>query len=325
MKRREFITLLGGAAVAWPIGAYAQQRRIAVLVPGRENDPEYQSRTAAFVSGLRQHGWIAGPNLTADYRWGGGDPNLMNDYAKELLQLAPAVVFTNGTAATAALQRHNKTSTAIVFAVVSDPVGDGFVQSFSHPGGNITGFSTFDPDIGGKWLELLQEAYPATQRVGVLFNPKTAAGGGSLFMRPNASRFAIETIPTPAQEPAAIEVAIKELAGTPNSALVVMPDSFMIAHRELIIGVANGLRLPAIYPFRVFGTAGGLMVYGVDVIDLNLRAASYVHRILNGEKPADLPVQAPTKFEFIINLKTAKSLGLDLPPRLLARADEVIE
>jgi ABC-type uncharacterized transport system substrate-binding protein len=243
----------------WPVAARAQQRRIAVLVPGRENDPEYQARTAAFVSGLRQHGWVPGPSLAADYRWGGGDPILIDKYAKELLQLAPAVVFTNGTAATTALQRNNSTNVPIVFAVVSDPIGDGFVQSFSHPSGNITGFSTFDPDIGGKWLELLQEAYPTTKRVGVLFNPKTAAGGGSLFTR--SSRFAIETIPTPVHDPAAIEAAINELSSTPNSALVVIPDSFMIAHRELIIQAANGRRLPAIYPFRVFGTSGGLMVF----------------------------------------------------------------
>jgi putative tryptophan/tyrosine transport system substrate-binding protein len=332
MKRRQFITLLGGVAAAWPLAVRAQQpervRRIGVLVPGGENDPEYQARMAAFNDALRRHGWIVGANLRIDYRWAAGDPGRMNAYAGDLLQLAPDVIFTNGTGATSALQRQTR-GIPIVFAVVSDPIGDGFVRSLAQPGGNITGFSTFDPEIGGKWLELLKEISPATTRVGLLFNPKIAPGGGSFFLRPffdaAARSFAVESISMPVQDTTAIEAAIVGLSTKPNSALVVMPDSFTIAHREVIIGFANRHRLPAVYPFRVFGAGGGLMVYGVDVIDLNRRAATYVDLILKGEKPTDLPVQQPTKFEFVINLKTAKALGIEVPPTLLARADEVIE
>ena len=331
MRRRQFITLLGSAAAAWPLTARAQQpapRRIGVLVPGGENDPEYQARMAAFNAALRRHGWIVGSNVSIDYRWAAGDSGRMDIAASELHQLAPDVIFTNGTGATAALQRHNR-GVPIVFAVVSDPIGDGFVSSLARPDGNITGFSTFDPEIGGKWLELLKEIAPTARRVGLLFNPKTAPGGGSFFLHPLfdsvARRFGFETTSIPVQDTTAIEASIVGLSGQPNSALVVMPDSFTTAHREIIVGLTNRHRLPAIYPFRVFGTAGGLMVYGIDVLDLNRRAATYVDRILKGERPADLPVQTPTKFELIINLKTAKSLALEVPPTLLARADEVIE
>ena len=332
MRRREFLGTLGGNVICWPLLARAQQqsgmRRIGVLLPGRDSDPEYQARFLAFNEALKEHGWIIGRNVQIDQRWAAGDPDRIKAYAKELVEITPDVIFANGTGPTAALHKLNR-PIPIVFAVVSDPLGDGFVDNLAHPGGNITGFSTFDPEIGGKWLQLLREISPGTTRVALLFNPKTAPGGGSFFLRPiveaAARSFGIEVIAAPAQTRTEIETAIATLGRASNGALLVMPDTFTIANREVIIGMVNKHRLPAIYPFRVFAEAGGLVVYGVDVIDLNRRAASYVHRILKGEKPADLPVQTPTKFELLINLKAAKVIGLEMPGTLLARADEVID
>jgi putative ABC transport system substrate-binding protein len=303
-------------------------RRIGILVPGEESDPEYERRIGAFREGLQQFGWSIGKNMQIDYRWAAGNPDRMNAFASELIQFGPDVIFTNGTGPTAALQRQTR-SVPIVFAVVSDPIGDGFVSSLAHPGGNITGFSTFDPEIGGKWLGLLKEFVPTTARVGLLFNPKTAPGGGSFFRHPSfeAAARSLDIQPTqlPVQSSSDIDEAIAKIASDSKSALIVSPDTFTTRYRDVIIGGANRHRLPAIYPFRVFAEAGGLMVYGVEVVDLNRRAASYVDRILKGERAADLPVQAPTRFEFVINLKIAKGLGLEVPPMLLARADEVIE
>jgi putative tryptophan/tyrosine transport system substrate-binding protein len=332
MRRREFIALLGGAAVVWSSAAPAQQtntlKRIGILLSGREDDPDYRARKSAFVEGLRSHGWTEGQNVELQLRWASGDPESIRRYARELLGLAPDVLFGNGTAVIAALQKETR-SVPIVFAMVSNPVGDGFAASLANPRGNITGFSTHHPEIGGKWLELLKEIAPKTARVGLLYNPKTAAGAGSLFWQPvfetAARSFAIEAVVTPVDDPSEIGGKVAALAKEAHTGLLVMPDFFSIVHRKPIIAAANRNGLPAIYPFRVFATAGGLMVYGVDTIDLNRRAASYVDRILRGDKPSDLPVQQPTKFELVINLRAARALAIEVPQSLLARTDEVIE
>ena len=322
----------GFSTIVIPLRAHTQERvaakRIGVLLSGREDDPDYQARLAAFVSALREHGWTEGHSIQIQLRWGSGDPERLRAYARELLSLAPDVLFCNGTAVTAALQRETG-SVPIVFAMVSDPVGDGFVASLARPGGNITGFSTHNPEMGGKWLQLLKEVAPKISRVGLLYNPNTAAGGGSRFWQPilevPARSLGVEVVATPVNDAADIGANLAALARKPNTGLIVMPDFFTIVNRKPIIEAVNNSHLPAIYPFRVFADAGGLMVYGVDTVDLNRRAASYVDRILRGENPGGLPVQQPTRFELVINLRVAKSSGLEVPPVLLAQANEVIE
>jgi putative ABC transport system substrate-binding protein len=331
MKRREFITLLGGAA-AWPLGARAQQgervRRIGALIGGAtETDPESQGRAAALREALAQRGWSDDHNLRIDYRWAGTDPNRIRTFATELVETAPDAIFTNSTPATIGALQATR-SIPIVFATVSDPVGDGIVAGFAHPGGNVTGFTNIEASMGGKWLEILKELVPAVMRVGFLFNPTTAPGGGSYFLgsfETAARSLNVQPIATPVQDVAGVEHALASLAGSANSGLVVNADIFATRNREAIIAAAARHRVPTVYPFAFFVPSGGLVAYGCDVTDLWRRAASYLDRILRGEKPSDLPVQAPIKFELAINLKTARNLGLTVPPMLLATADEVIE
>jgi putative ABC transport system substrate-binding protein len=328
MKRREFISLLGGAAVAWPLAARAQQaermRRIGVLMGGPESDPEEQARLAAFLDGLQQLGWTDGRNVRIDIRWPAGDAD-RRPYAAELVGLAPDVILASASASVAALQQASR-SAPIVFANVIDPVGAGFVASLAQPGGNATGFTAFEYGISGKWLELLKEIAPHMTRAAVLRDPALAAGIGQFAaIQSNASSSAVELSAIDTRGVAEIERALVAFARKPNGGLVVTASASALIHRHQIIALATRLRLPNVYPFRYYPSNGGLASYGPNQIDQYKRAARYVDRILKGEKPADLPVQAPTKYELLINLKTAKALGLEMPPTLLARADEVIE
>jgi putative ABC transport system substrate-binding protein len=303
-------------------------RQIAFLMNTNEADGESQRRLAAFRKGLGELGWIEGTNIRIDTRWGGGNPEQVQAYAKELVASAPDVLVTNGTPSTAALKRETS-SIPIVFAVITDPVGDGFAASLSRPGGNITGFGAYDSEMGGKWVQLLKEVAPNITRAALLFNPRTAPGGGTGLMRPfydtAARTLAVELVPMPILELGRLEPSLASFGAQPNSGLIAMPDGFVVVNSAAVIRLANELRLPAIYPFRFFAANGGLMSYGVDSADLNQRAASYVDRILKGANPSELPIQTPTKFELVLNLKTAKAIGLEVPPMLLARADEVIE
>ena len=330
MKRREFITLAASAAI-WPLTARGQQadrlHRIAVLMNFSESDPEAQARVAAFEQTLKQIGWRDGHNIRIDYRWTAGNLVQARVRAAELVRLSPAVIVTNSTPAVAAVRQETGTI-PIVFVQVTDPVGAGFVTSLARPGGNVTGFVTISEfSMGGKWIEMLREIDPRVARVAFIFNPRTAPYAEHFLSAVNAVplSFGVEILPSPVLDAAEIERAIDTIAREPNGGLVVLPDAFTASHRDLIIALVARDRLPAIYPFRYFVTRGGLMSYGYDTVDLYRQAASYVDRILKGEKPADLPVQAPTKFALVINLKTAKALGLEIPPTLLARADEVIE
>ncbi len=331
MKRREFITLLGGTAVAWPLAARAQQPervlRIGVLSIRAESDVDWRANIEMFQNRLQELGWTDGRNIQIDYRGAAGNVERLNTLAKELAGMAPDLLLATSTPALAALQRMTD-SVPIVFVQVSDPIGDGFVASLARPGGRITGLTNFEPTMGGKWLEILKEIAPGVVRVGLLFNPQTSPGGGSFYSRQieaAAATFAMQPIPMPLRNATEIEPAIIEFARNSNSGLVILSDPFVVTHRELVMGLAARHRLPAIYPFRYIARAGGLVSYGVDMGDSYRRVATYVDRILRGAKPADLPVEAPTKFELVINLKTAKALGIDIPPSLLARADEVIE
>lgn len=331
MRRREFIARLIGAT-AWPAIAPGQAaerlRRIAVLVGPARTDVEAERRLLALREGLRALGWAEGENIAIETRWGAGNPDLIEEFARELVGWKPDVIFTNSTPVTRAVKR-NTTTIPIVFAAVSDPVGDGFVASLAHPGGNVTGFSNFDSEIGGKWVELLHEIAPEVRHAALVFNPMTAPGGGKTFIRPSfdaaARKLALQPTPVPAQSAAELEAAIGQLAKIGKVGLVVMPDSFNVANSDILIRLCRELRLPAIYPFRTFADAGGLASYGVDTADVNRRAASYVDLVLKGTQPADLPVQNPTRLELAINLKAARALGLEIPPSLLARADAVIE
>jgi putative ABC transport system substrate-binding protein len=329
MKRREFITLLGGAAAAWPMAAQAQQpermKRIGVLMGIAESDPEGQARVAAFRQGLQALKWVEGGNINIELRWATGDATRTRAYAAELVSLAPDVIFAQNTPIIRELVRETRTI-PIVFAVVSDPIGDGFVTSLSKPGGNITGFSSLDPDVAGKWLQLLKQVLPSIRRVAVIFNPDTAPH--SIFLpalEAAAPSFAVDLIHATVRDTAAIESAIATLAREPDGGLLVMPDVFVANNRKLIYKLSDQYRVPTVYPFRYHAADGGLMSYGPDIVDQSRQAASYVDRILKGEKPSDLPVQAPTKYQLVINLKTAKILDLTIPPTVLALADEVIE
>jgi putative ABC transport system substrate-binding protein len=331
MKRRKFITLLGGAAAAWPLAARAQQpermRRIGVLMGYPESDSEAQTKIAAFRDGLQKLGWTEGRNTRIDTRWATpADAESMERFAKELVALQPDLILSSTTPTTAALLQQTRTI-PIVFATVADPVGSGFVASFPRPGGNVTGFVVFEASLAGKWLELLKEIVPRVNRITFLFNPATATYA-EFYLNPfkaAAESFAVEAIAAPVRDRSELESVVSAQAREPNGGLIVMPDSFTDLHRAEIASLATRYRLPAVYPRRIFTEVGGLLSYGIDQLDNFRLAATYADRILKGEKPADLPVQAPTKFELVINLKTAKMLGLDVPPTLLARADEVIE
>src|SRR5262245_4890476 len=327
--RREFITLLGGAAPLWPPPLRAQQpermRRIGIFTPFAENDPEAQSWVAVFHQALEGLGWKEGRNLSTDYRWGAGQTERFRDIAAELVSLKPDVILAAGATGLKALQQETR-SVPIVFVVVTDPVGGGFVASLSRPGGNVTGFSSYEFSIGGKWLETLKELSPGVTRVAVILHAQTSAH--IAYLRTDeaaAPAFGVTLIAAAVHDLAEIERAITLFAGEPNGGLVVLPHPVIDVNREQIIALAARHRLPAVYPYRFFAQSGGLMFYGIDVADLWRRAASYVDRILKGTKPAELPVQQPTKFDLIVNLKTARALGLEIPPALLARADEVIE
>ena len=328
MKRREFITLLGGAA-AWPLGARAQQaermRRIGVLMSTAVDDPQDPARLAAFAQGLQELGWTIGRNLRIDYRWGASSPDNTRKYAAELAALAPDMMLASGTIALAAVQQLRHT-TPVVFVNLIDPVSGGFVESLARPGGNTTGFLLFEYGISGKWLELLKEIAPRVTRVAVLRDPTQSSGTGQLgAIQSAASQLGVEFRPVGARDAREIERGITDFGRGSNGGLIVTAGTQAREHRELIIGLAARHRLPAVYFNRLFVEAGGLISYGADTIDPLRRAANYVDRILRGEKPADLPVQAPTKYELVINLKTAKALGLEIPATLLIRAEELIE
>jgi putative ABC transport system substrate-binding protein len=329
MKRRDFITLLGGAAAAWPVAAGAQQRermrRISVLAPVAGDDPDVQARHAAFVQGLEQLGWTNGRNLRIDARWGGGNPDEIRKYARELLALSPDVILASGSAAVEPLLQATRT-VPIVFTNVPDPVGAGFVDSLARPGGNVTGFTPYEFGIGGKWLELLKQIAPNVTRAAVIRDPTITAGMGQWgAIQTAAPSFAVDVSPINMRDATDIERGIAAFARSPNGGLILTGSGLAVVHRNLIITLAARHKLPAVYSRRVFVADGGLSSYGPDEMESRRRAAGYVDRILKGEKPADLPVQAPTKYELVINLKTAKALGLEVPATLLVRADEVIE
>jgi ABC-type uncharacterized transport system substrate-binding protein len=329
MKRRDFITLLGGAAAAWPLGVRAQQRekvrRIGMLMPYAANDPQVQIRNAAFLQGLQQLGWTVGQNIQIDYRWSGGNMDDTRKYATELVALAPDVIFAPGSATVGPLRQATRT-VPVVFVLVVDPVGSGFISSLAHPGGNITGFTSYDYGIGAKWLEVLKEIAPNVTRVAVIRDPAIATGLGMWAAIQSVSpSAAIEVSPVNMTDAGEIERAVAAFARSPNGGLIMTGSALTILHRDLIIALAARHKLPAVYYDRYYVAAGGLISYGVDTVDQFRRAPTYVDRILKGEKPADLPVQQATKYSLVINLKTAKALGFEVPATLLARADEVIE
>ena len=326
MRRREFITFLGGAAATWPIAARGQQpeqlRRIGVLI-GIADDPEGQARLATFRAGMLDLGWSEGRNIQMDVRFTAGDANQARNYAAELIKLQPDVILASTAPVIIALQQQT-TTIPIVFAQVVDPVSSGFVNSLARPGGNVTGFVSLDFAMGAKWLEILKQIAPHVTRVGVLRDPTTPGGSGQMGAI-QAATSGVELRALDGRDAAAIERGLTDFAQQPNAGLIILSNPGASVHRELITGLAARLRLPAIYPYPFFVTGGGLISYGIDNYDLWRKAAEYVHRILKGEKPADLPVQTPTKYELVINLKAAKALGLTVPPALLARANTVIE
>jgi putative tryptophan/tyrosine transport system substrate-binding protein len=331
IRRREIIFTLGGVAAAWPLTSHAQQpnrvRRIGVLMSYAESDSDAQAWYAAFREGLQKLGWTEGHNAQIDTRWATpDDAESMQRFAKELVALQPDLLLSSTTPTTSALLQQTRTI-PIVFAIVADPIGSGFVASFARPGGNVTGFTFTEPTMAGKWLELLKQIAPRVVRVAMLFNPVSATYA-EYWLNPfkaAAPSFAVEAIAAPVRNGSELESIISAQAREPNGGLIAMPDSFTDAHRVEITSLAARYRLPAIYPFRFFAEVGGLLSYGVDRTDNFRRAAKYVDRILKGEKPAEIPVQAPIKFELVVNLKTAKALGLDVPLHLQQLADEIIE
>jgi putative tryptophan/tyrosine transport system substrate-binding protein len=329
VKRRAFITLLGGAAAAWPLAARAQQqermRRIGVLMSVAAEGPEGQARLAAFTNRLQQLGWTDGRNVRIDTRWGAGDAEGIRRYAAELVALGPDVILASGDIVGVALQQTTR-GVPIVFTMIADPVGAGLVEGLARPGGNTTGFTLYEYGISGKWLELLKEIAPNVKRAAVIREAGTAAGTGQFAaIQAVAPALGVELSPIGVGNVGEIERAVMAFARAPDGGLIVTGSGPAAIHRDLIVALAARHKLPAVYVGRFFVTAGGLISYGPDFVDQHRRAAQYVDRILKGEKPSDLPVQAPTRYELVINLKTAKALGLEIPPTLLARADEVIE
>jgi putative ABC transport system substrate-binding protein len=315
----------------WPLATRAQQpgrmKRIGVLIPFAESDAEAQGQVTAFRKELQHLGWTEGRNVHIDYRWAAGQVGRLQTFAKELVALQPDVIVTRATPTTAAVLKETRTI-PIVFVVVSDPVGDDLVASLARPGGNVTGFTNVEASLGGKWLELLREIDPAIARIGVIWNPKTAPGRGVYYLRAvekAAATIGLKMITTPIQDAAEIERAIDAFAREPKTGLLALPDITTTLHRELIIATAARHRLPAVYGVRSFAVDGGLATYGVNIVEVYRRGASYVDRVLRGAKPSELPVQAPIKFELVINLKSAKALGITIPRSVLLRADEVIE
>ena len=328
MRRREVVAGLA-AATACPLAARAQQpagfRRIGFLSGHHESDPEARRRLRALRDGLQALGRAEGPNLSVELRWAAGDADRIRAYAAELTNLKLDLILTNSTPTLAALQRATRTI-PIVFVAVSDPIGDGFVDSFAHPGGNITGFSNHEPTVPGKWLQLLREFAPGTVRVAAIYNPETAPHAIFLpSLKAAAPSFFVELIPAPVRSVAEIETVIADLGRAPGGGLVAMPDISNVVHRARIIELAAQRRIPAVYFRKIFTEDGGLISFGPDDVDQYRRSATYIDRILRGASPSELPVQGPTKFELVVNLQTAKALGLTIPPTLLARADEVIE
>ena len=329
LKRREFITALAAAA-AWPLAVQAQQdgrmRRIGVLMGAAETDPHYQGYVAVFRDGLAKHGWAEGRNIRFDIRWAALKLEAMQQFAQELVALQPDLILSNNTPTTAALLQQTRTI-PIIFGTVSDPVGSGFVVSLSRPGGNATGFATIEGSLGGKWLELLKEIAPRVTRAALLFNPATAPYAEYYLKSLNtaAASFGMEATAATVDDKSGLESIIAAQARAPNSGLIVLNEDFTIANRAEIVSQAARHRLPAVYPFRFFAELGGLVSYGVDLTDNFRRAAPYADRILKGTNPSELPVQAPVKFELVINLKTAKALGIDVPLHLQQRAEVVIE
>jgi putative ABC transport system substrate-binding protein len=330
MKRREFIALLGSGAVAALSAAHAQQNRlkhVGILMGYAQDDPDTQSRMHAFSEAFEQLGWKDGRNVALTYRFGVGELDRVRSYAKELVGLNPDLIVCETTPTLKAVA--DQTSTIpVVFVSVSDPVSNGFVTELARPGGNITGFTNFEATMGGKWIELLKKIAPLSTRVGIIFNPETAPGGGSFFLKSvaaSAPMLGVEVLPFPVHSDDEIERAVTGLGREPGGGLIVMLDVFTAVHRPAIIAQAAANRVPAIYPWRFCAADGGLVSYGVDVTDLHRRAAGYADRILKGARPADLPVQQPTKFELVVNLKTAKALDIEVSPMLLATADEIIE
>jgi putative ABC transport system substrate-binding protein len=328
MKRREFITLLGGAAT-WPVAARAQQsermRRIGILLPVAADDAEFQTRVGAFLQGLQQLGWAIGRNVRIDTRWAGASATEIRRHAAELVELAPDVILAHGVPTLGPLLQATRT-VPIVFPTAADPVAAGFVDSLARPGGNATGFMDLEYGMAGKWLELLKQIASGVTRVAVLRDPATPTGPAQFgVIQAVAPSLGMEVNPVNVRDASEIERAVGAVARFPNGGLIVTPSGWASVHRELIVRLAAQHKLPAVYYGRYFVAGGGLVSYGPDLVDQYRRAAAYVDRILRGEKPADLPVQAPTKHELVINLKTAKALGLDVPPMLIARADEVIE
>src|SRR5215510_1954531 len=319
LKRREFIMLLGGAA-AWPRTLIAQgtdrARRIGVLMELAASDPQARSNVAALQRGLYKLGWSQGGNLEIDYRWALDDAVLVWKFAKELVDLRPDVIVAHSSPVVATLLGQTR-NIPIVFVSISDPIGEGFVASFAHPGGNVTGFTNFESSMTGKWVELLKDVAPEITRVGFLFNPQATAGGGSYFLRPidtSTSAFKVKAVMALVHDDDEIEAAFAGLAREPGAGAVLLPDIFAVAHHLLVVTLAERYRVPTVYGYRFMAERGGLMSYGVDVDNLFERAGTYVDRILKGAKPADLPVQAPTKFELAVNQKIAKALGLTIPP-----------
>jgi putative ABC transport system substrate-binding protein len=327
MRRREFITLLGGAA-AWPFVASAQQgervRRVGVLMSVAADGPDGQPRLAAFLKGLLELGWTDGRNVRIDLRWGAGDAERTRNYVAELVALGPDVILASGDHPVVALQATR--TVPIVFTMLADPVGAGFVESLAHPGGNTTGFTLYEYNMSAKWLELLKEIAPGVKRVAVIREAGTAAGTGQFAgIQAGAPGLGLELSPVGVRDVGEMERAVAAFSRSPNGGMIVTGSAQAAVHRDLIVTLAARHKLPAVYVARFFVMAGGLISYGPDFLDEHRRAAGYVDRILKGEKAADLPVQAPTKYQLVINLKTAKALGLEVPPTLLARADEVIE
>jgi putative ABC transport system substrate-binding protein len=329
MRRREFIAFVGGAT-AWPVAVRAQRRgrlrRVGVLMGIAESDSDARSRANAFQQGLQELGWIEGQNIRIEYRWAAADPERMRAHAVELVASAPDVILGNTTPVVVALRQSTRTI-PMVFVQVVDPIGAGFVSSLARPGGNVTGYVNFEFSMAGKWVETLKQISPGVTRAGIVHNPETAPFS-TLFLQvidAAAPSFPLEAVRILVRTAAELESGIAAFAAKPGGGLIILPDLFNTSHRDAIISLAARYRLPAVYPFRYFVESGGLISDGVDTADLFRQSASYVDRILKGEKPADLPVQQPSKFEFVINLKTANALGLTIPPSLLARADEVIE